>query len=39
MVMLGWKAGPVQYALIDGYGKEVLPRIRERNRQIVAAST
>jgi hypothetical protein len=32
-------AGPDQYAFIDGYGKEVLPRIRERNIQVVAAST
>ena len=32
-------AGPDQYAFIEGYGKEVLPLIRERNRQVVAAST
>ena len=38
MVMLGWKAGPDQYAFIDGYGREVLPLIRERNRPVVAAS-
>jgi coenzyme F420-dependent glucose-6-phosphate dehydrogenase len=32
-------AGPDQYAFIDSYGKEVLPRIRERNRQVIAART
>jgi hypothetical protein len=32
-------AGPDQYAFIDGYGKEVLPLIRERNIQVVAASS
>jgi coenzyme F420-dependent glucose-6-phosphate dehydrogenase len=30
-------AGPDQYEFIDGYGRDVLPIIRERNRQYVAA--
>ena len=30
-------AGPDQYEFIDGYGNEVLPRIREGNRQVMTA--
>ncbi|HTX43254.1 MAG TPA: TIGR03557 family F420-dependent LLM class oxidoreductase [Methanocella sp.] len=30
-------AGPDQYEFIEGYGRDVLPIIRERNRQYVAA--
>lgn len=32
MVTLEWKAGPEQYEFIDGYRREVPPRIRERNK-------
>ena len=31
-------AGPDQFEFIEGYGREVLPRIRERNRQRMVAT-